>query len=317
MILWSAFFIFLCVIVKLIKQVNTMVRFTDLCKKFGQVFIPAKYDPDTQNSYLLYTRKNPTECQTLLLGNEKLLEASNFNPNHRTAVLLHGWIDHPDGRFSKIVRSAFLEADDMNVIVVDWKDGADIANYFTGIKNTVKSGEGVARFIAWLNHMTGADLSLYHIVGYSMGGHQAGVVGRNLDGKVGYITGLDPAGPFWRFNKHKLKKTDAQYTEVIHTHRWLGYFAPLGHVDFYPNSGVWNTCKCWTVICTHDRCFKYFAESLRSGGFTGRRCRNLRDAKLGRSTLPETLKMGGVIPKTGRTGIYYMQTNETPPFSRG
>ncbi|KAH9627653.1 hypothetical protein HF086_009803 [Spodoptera exigua] len=94
----------------------------------------------TKQNTLLFSRKNPTESQILLLGNEKLLEASNFNPNRRTAVLLHGWIDHPDGRFSRIVRSAFLEADDMNVIVVDWKDGADIANYFTGIKNTVKSG---------------------------------------------------------------------------------------------------------------------------------------------------------------------------------
>lgn len=50
-------------------------------------------------------------------------------------------------------------------------------------------GESVASFISWLNSVTGAVPAMYHIVGHHLGGHQAGIVGRNLGGQVTYITG--------------------------------------------------------------------------------------------------------------------------------
>lgn len=52
--------------------------------------------------------------------------------------------------------------------------------------------------------------------------------------------GLDPAKPtFSRAGPEgRLDPTDAMFVDVIHTcGKFLGLFEPLGHVDFYPNSG--------------------------------------------------------------------------------
>lgn len=57
-----------------------------------------------------------------------------------------------------------------------------------------------------------------------------------------FFTGLDPARPLFEFpsfeSVEKLDPTDAEFVDVIHTCRGvLGYEAPTGTVDFYPNSG--------------------------------------------------------------------------------
>ena len=50
------------------------------------------------------------------------------------------------------------------------------------------AGEHVAKYISWLNAASGARLDNYHIIGHSLGGHQVGVIGRQLRGQVPYIT---------------------------------------------------------------------------------------------------------------------------------
>lgn len=54
-----------------------------------------------------------------------------------------------------------------------------------------------------------------------------------------YIPGLDPAGPFFvREIKGRLDPSDAKFVDVIHTAAGtVGYKAPCGTVDFYPNGG--------------------------------------------------------------------------------
>lgn len=83
-----------------------------------------------------------------------------------------------------------LATDDVNVIVVDWSIGANSLNYRLVNANAVKSGEAVARFIEWLSQQSGLNLERIHLIGHGVGGHQAGVAGRNSNGKIGYITGL-------------------------------------------------------------------------------------------------------------------------------
>ncbi|CAH1642667.1 unnamed protein product [Spodoptera littoralis] len=278
----------------------------------------AKYNPDTQNVYHLFTRRNPSVSQPIIPGNEQLLKASNFDPSHRTAVQIHGWYSNATDNFNAVLLAAFLAAEDMNVIVVDWSAGGNTYNYGKAIRNTVLSGAGVARFISWINNVTGADVANYHVAGYSLGGQQAGIVGRNLDGKVGYVTGLDPAGPCWVGYDHTFKASDAIYTEVIHTSiRVVGYLEPLADVDFYPNGGD-NMPGCGVSDdCNHDRSYHYFAESIRDGGFTGVKCESYEHALVGDCHLPETLNMGGIEPKTGKSGVFYLETNAGAPFSKG
>ncbi|XP_026747851.1 pancreatic triacylglycerol lipase-like [Trichoplusia ni] len=289
----------------------------DLWDKTIDLAAVARYNPDTQNIYHLYTRLNPTVSQPLLLGSQGLLGSTNFSPNRRTIVLLHGWLDSITADFNTVLIPAILSAEDVNVIGVDWSAGAGTINYFTAVTNTVPSGVSVARFISWLNQATGANLNSYHIIGHSLGGHQAGIIGRNLGGQVAYVTALDPALPSWTSNNERFRESDGVYTEVIHTNAGnLGYLTPLGQVDFYPNGGI-GMPGCNNMDCDHSRSFHYMAESFRSGGFTGTRCASYLTAMTGNCFLWGNLQMGGLVPKTGQSGIFYLQTNAGPPFSRG
>lgn len=82
-----------------------------------------------------------------------------------------------------------MAAEDVNVIVVDWSSGSNSLQYREVNANAISSGSAVAQFINWLNQNTGSVLAQYHIIGHGVGGHQAGIVGRNLNGQVPYITG--------------------------------------------------------------------------------------------------------------------------------
>lgn len=86
--------------------------------------------------------------------------------------------------------TAFLQAEDLNVIVVDWSRGASSLSYRVVIANTISSGSSVAEFINWINRETNSSPAQYHIVGHGFGGHQAGIVGRNVQGQIAYITGM-------------------------------------------------------------------------------------------------------------------------------
>lgn len=89
-----------------------------------------------------------------------------------------------------------------------------------------------------------------HIVGHSLGAHISGYVGDivqdNNDGeKVGRITGLDPAGPFfdptnrYPVMQRNLRKTDAAWVDVYHTSMGMkGDSMVDGHVDFYRESAI-------------------------------------------------------------------------------
>ncbi|XP_049884302.1 pancreatic triacylglycerol lipase-like [Pectinophora gossypiella] len=293
------------------------LHLADLWVKVSDVQEAARFNPDSQNVYHLFTRLNPTVSQPLLLGSDGLLGMTNYDARRRTIIIIHGWLDSATANVNSVLVPAFLAAEDVNVIVVDWSAGAGTINYAAAVSNTVTSGESVARFINWLNQATNTSPMSYHLVGHSLGGHQVGIIGRNVNGQVAYITALDPAFPLWITHNHKFREDDGLYTEIIHTNAGLlGYIGTLGHVDFYPNGGI-NMPGCDTQECDHERSFHYLAESLISGGFTGRRCATYAGAMSNNCILWGTLNMGGLVPKIGSSGIYRMETNASPPFSRG
>lgn len=92
----------------------------------------------------------------------------------------------------------------------------------------------------------GLDIDKFHIVGHSLGGQMAGIIGRNVMKKSGgvmklaRISGLDPAFPTFypSIGTSPINKKDAKFVDIIHTDAWL-YGAPVstGTVDFWPNSG--------------------------------------------------------------------------------
>lgn len=79
-----------------------------------------------------------------------------------------------------------------------------------------------------------------HVIGHSLGAHVSTAVGKIFKGKIGRITGLDPALPFFSEQDFDvISKFDAQFVDIIHTcANILGDFNPKGMVDFYPNFGT-------------------------------------------------------------------------------
>lgn len=68
-------------------------------------------------------------------------------------------------------------------------------------------------------------------------------------GKLPKIIALDPAGPFFSVDKPdgRLNETDALYVECVHTSE-LGFFHPLGDVDFYANGGRIQPGCSWDLV---------------------------------------------------------------------
>ena len=91
----------------------------------------------------------------------------------------------------------------------------------------------------------GQKVDKIHVIGFSLGAHLAGQIGRTVQkkaGKIGRITGLDPAK--YVKKSHQLSRKDAHFVDVIHTNSGdflegcLSIKWPIGHADFYPNGGM-------------------------------------------------------------------------------
>ncbi|XP_061777335.1 lipase member H [Nerophis ophidion] len=188
---------------------------------------------------LLYTRSNlgcGRELHHHLFPSQPL-----FNLSRPTAFVIHGY--RPTGAppiwIDRLVR-LLTEQEDMNVIVVDWNRGAANLNYIAAVAYTSDAASNLTGFISNMQE-EGASLSSLHLIGVSLGAHLAGYVGANLKGKIGRITGLDPAGPL--FNSatpdDRLDPSDAMFVDVLHTDmNSFGLRGAHGHIDFYANGGA-------------------------------------------------------------------------------
>ncbi|XP_069720831.1 lipase member H isoform X4 [Phaenicophaeus curvirostris] len=222
---------------------------------------------DLKVKLLLYTRQNPNCAVELDSTPSKYLDVTK-----KTTFIIHGyrltgsapvWI--PD------LVQLLLSVEDMNVIVVDWNQGATTLIYSHAAGNCKRVAEVLKKLIDEML-VDGASLDSLHMIGVSLGAHISGFVGQMFDGALGRITGkpfllsalflwgqllhvsctggmprarlcvagLDPAGPLYRGKppSERLDPTDAQFVDVIHSDiDGLGYGEALGHIDFYPNGG--------------------------------------------------------------------------------
>ena len=74
----------------------------------------------------------------------------------------------------------FTLQEDVNVICVDWENGANLPNYKRAADNTRLVGRDVGQLIGQLNNMTGSKNSDFHLIGFSLGAHVAGFAGSEV-----------------------------------------------------------------------------------------------------------------------------------------
>lgn len=293
--------------------------------------------------FLLYTRQNPTDEFLLNAFDVSNISHSHFDGSKQTVFIIHGYKDYGTSDLFRVMTRELLKKDDLNVIAVNWKKGADNINYAQSAANTRVVGATIGELLKNLHSTGHSSYSKFHLVGHSLGAHVSGYAGAIVDGEIAKITGLDPAGPLFE-NKDpvtRLDPSDAHYVEVIHTdgssllQLGFGLDKAIGHADFYPNGGE-NQPGCErnirlplfslmtgrfakltaSLACSHMRAFDLFTESINSQcAFIGKPCDTKEDFDAGLCTGCGLgcAEMGYNGQQDGH-GKYYFSTNSVAPF---
>lgn len=164
----------------------------------------------------------------------------------------------------------------------------------------------------------------FYLVGHSLGGQCAGLVGRHLkkisNNKfvISKIYALDPAGPDFEtksiIHLHKsfdcISRNDADYVQIMHTNgNRYGLSKSVGHADFYPNGGM-SQPGCKLDVCSHTFAWIFYQQSVRGeGGFLARKCDSYDNFEKGNCDSNEISFMGYSSNGTYPTGTYYLRTH--------
>ncbi|GAA6094956.1 pancreatic triacylglycerol lipase-like isoform X1 [Tachysurus ichikawai] len=308
------------------------------------------WSPEKINArFILFTRQNPNSFQEIST-NADVIAASKYQATRKTCFITHGFVDKGDENWLFDMCKLMLSIEDINCICVDWKSGS--RSLYTQAANNIRViGAQIAYMISIFKENFQQDPESVHIIGHSLGAHIAAEAGRRTP-RLGRITGLDPAEPYFQGcpTLVRLDPSDALFVDVIHTdalpvipYLGLGMSQAVGHLDFYPNGGekmpgceknvisqivdidgIWEGTRDF-VACNHLRSYKYYSDSiLNPAGFLGYPCSNQKMFESGHcfpcssSSCPF---MGHHSDKFNVTkGVdnmkFYLNTGDARPFSR-
>ncbi|KAK3919215.1 Pancreatic lipase-related protein 2, partial [Frankliniella fusca] len=292
--------------------------------------------PHPRIHFYLYTRSTQAEGQRIDVTKPESLIHTPFNPKHPIKVLIHGFQGGRQFSPSTDLRKAYFIRGDYNIFVVDYNSlvrlpclsqiqwspsflALCVSQLVTYVGTTTASATG-----------TRVPPDRFHLIGYSIGAHIAGLVANYIErdqGKLGRITGLDPTIIFYQGanRSQDLDPSDAHFIDVIHTGAGiLGQRGPNGHVDYYVNGGTTQPgCQSDSLIktlsCDHTKVSPYYVESIVTPvGFWALPCPNLFMYLLGfcQPKDEDYILMGEDAPHTAR-GIYYLSTNANKPYAKG
>lgn len=87
--------------------------------------------------------------------------------------------------------SAYLNVSDLNVIVIDWGNAANV-NYILASYNVAMVGRLLTEFLNFLID-EGVSMDDMHLIGHSLGAHVVGIAGAYVrEGPIDTITGTFP-----------------------------------------------------------------------------------------------------------------------------
>uniref|UniRef100_A0A672L759 Lipase, hepatic b n=1 Tax=Sinocyclocheilus grahami TaxID=75366 RepID=A0A672L759_SINGR len=202
-----------------------------------------------KSSFHLYHEGSVFEetCAVVPFRSETLHRCA-YNRSDPLVLIIHGWT--MNGRMEPwifdLASALKVRLEWVNVLISDWRKLA-LQPYPVAAKNSRQVGRDVAALLKWLEEVAQLSMDDVHLIGYSLGAHVAGFAGSHFRGlrKVGRITGLDPAGPYFEglpaFDR--LSPDDAQFVDAVHTFTGssivpgMGIKQSVAHVDFYPNGG--------------------------------------------------------------------------------
>jgi pancreatic triacylglycerol lipase len=322
---------------KLSKFLNFFVAFS--------TEINPTFTPSTDVVLNLFTRTNRNAPVRLQLD-AATVRNSPFLASRPTRIITHGWLGDGEIDFITGAVPALLDAGDFNVIVVDWSAGSQTINYPAAVLRVSPIGQFVASFVDFLHENDFLQFAQLKVVGFSMGAHIVGHIGKNVRrGQIDTIIGLDPgdeniillikiiklfilffiintAGPLFSVNNpnNRLAATDARYVEAIHTNGGgTGIGAPITQADFFPNGGS-SQPGCLTPTCSHDRAVDFYLEGLRSNRFFGFRCNNLEEAQNEICAQQPGAWISSEPSNSNQSdarGIFHFRTNRLSPFAQG
>ncbi|XP_011498556.1 PREDICTED: pancreatic triacylglycerol lipase-like [Ceratosolen solmsi marchali] len=275
---------------------------------------------NTHVRFYLYTRNLTGNYESITIGDVQSLKLSTFDATRETKFFAHGWMNSKSSKSCRLVREAYLVYGDFNVIIVDWSKIAK-GTYIWSAMHVVQVGKHVAKMIDFLEEQ-GINLNTTSLSGHSLGAHVVGLAGYYAKNKVNYIVGLDPALPLFSFAGvgSRISTEDAKQVEIIHTNAgFLGFLAPIGDADFYPNGGKRQVgCSIdFGGSCSHSRSYEFFAESIVSAvGFYGMNCKNYSSFVHG-DCEGNICLMGGDNSNLISNGTYYLGTGTNYPYAKG
>ncbi|XP_050314432.1 pancreatic lipase-related protein 3-like [Anthonomus grandis grandis] len=274
-------------------------------------------------SFYVYTPRNPTQGVQIRESQlRNLVELTGFQIGRPTIVSIHGWTNDYSSSVNTRIKNAALEKHNINFIVVDWSS-ISRRPYTTAQGKVLEIGNYIGDILLRMESELGHRVGLNTLVGFSLGAHIAGNTGART-GRTEVIVGLDPAGPLFsrRRTDNRLDPTDAKFVQVIHTNDLvLGFGIRMGHADYYPNGGsIQNGCAAdLTGVCSHNRAWKFFAESINGDTkFVSRRCSSYTAYRLGTCARNTASDMGG-YPVNVNTpdDEYFLDTKYLSPYAKG
>lgn len=191
-----------------------------------------------------------------------LFESNLYDSSASSYFIVHGFLSswNSDSWMCN-TKDFILNNTRANVFIVDWSGGAKPMlpiDYAAAVSNTNQVAEQLASFIRILLELSGqSEADKFHFIGHSLGAHISGFVGYALQGSLGQITALDPAGPCFStlmgLNGHseqasesgilgvagrRLSAASARLVLALHTDTGLfGLNENCAHYDIYVNGG--------------------------------------------------------------------------------
>ena len=168
-----------------------------------------------------FCRKNPHLAHEIKYNDIESLKTSNFDSRRLTKILIHGFADSATEQsityYLFDLKNAYLRLADVNVTIVDYSLFAMPLFYLSGFPDV--TGSRLAEFLSFLVQYGDTALDSFHLIGFSVGAHVAGIAGHALKGQLGRITGKTHIYSRGNFRSISIQYTHKTYKVSIQPHQ--------------------------------------------------------------------------------------------------